>query len=167
MSGNCSWICGAWTPSERRGHHPVPRKSVAGKPAGPVAHGVVRGRMPSLGHPALNAAPGHWVAAAGASTFPQISPGRVSADHGSAQRGTAAAPDTGPGVAVPGLPGQDWVDPQTRCKESAEQTDLPAPASRCLENTMTQQIEAGTPAHGALDCFQVADLSFHRSGTPG
>jgi hypothetical protein len=59
------------------------------------------------------------------------------------------------------------VHPQTRCNGSAEQTDLPAPASCCLENAMTQQVESGTPAHRALDCFQVADLSFHRSGTPG
>ena len=57
--------------------------------------------------------------------------------------------------------------PQTRCNESAEQTNLPAPASCCLKNTMTQQVESGTPAHGALDGLQVADLPFHRSGTPG
>src|SRR3954471_19789091 len=32
---------------------------------------------------------------------------------------------------------------------------------------MTQQVKSGTPAHRALDCFQVADLPFHRAGTPG
>ena len=56
--------------------------------------------------------------------------------------------------------------PQTRCNRSVERTDLPAPASRCLENTMTQQVKSGTPTHRALDCLQVADLPFHRAGTP-
>ena len=98
---------GGGRPFGGRGHHPVYQKSVAGKSADPVTHGVVRGLIPFLSRPALNAATSHWVTAADVSASPQISPGRVSADHGCAQRGTAAAPDTGPGVAVPGSPGQD------------------------------------------------------------
>ncbi len=30
-----------------------------------------------------------------------------------------------------------------------------------------QKVKSGMPAHGVLGWFQVADLSFHRSGTPG
>src|SRR3954464_7873981 len=67
---------------------------------------------------------------------------------------------------TPGNAGPNSVHPQTRCNRSAERTDLPAPASRCLENTMTQQVKSGTPAHRALDCLQVADLPFDRAGTP-
>jgi hypothetical protein len=33
-------------------------------------------------------------------------------------------------------------------------------------NPVTQQVKSGTPAHRALNCFQMADLPFHRSGTP-
>src|SRR3954452_14885744 len=69
---------------------------------------------------------------------------------------SSQVPKTARGLAV-SMADEAWPFRKVGATGQLNGQELIAAASRCLENTMPQQVKSGTSAHGALDCLQVAD----------